>query len=167
MKTIDLLRWALRMTGDGTVALVEDMRDASLTQPTPGKGGNHSLWCVGHQAYLEAGLPRILLGPPRENPLAHWAPMFATGTLPTTDPGAYPPFTEVLRTYRDVRTRTLALLDEIGESGLEQRPAAIPTGFEDAMRTCGQTILLMALHNMVHYGQIADARRAAGKKPLM
>jgi ABC-type oligopeptide transport system ATPase subunit len=33
--------------------------------------------------------------------------------------------------------------------------------------TTGRTLLLIALHQMVHYGQIADARRAAGRKPLM
>ncbi len=165
MNAIDLIRWALKMTGEGTAALVEDMRGAALTQPTS-RGGNHPLWCLGHQAYLEAGIPKILFGAPA-NPLKHWAPIFAPGTQPTTDAGAYPPFDEVLGAYRDVRAGTLRLLEEIGEAGLDRRPRAVPPGFEDAMRTFGHTLLLLTLHNMVHYGQIADARRAAGRKPLL
>jgi hypothetical protein len=35
------------------------------------------------------------------------------------------------------------------------------------MATFGSSLLLIALHQMVHYGQIADSRRVAGRKPLM
>jgi hypothetical protein len=59
------------------------------------------------------------------------------------------------------------MLDQIGEAGLDRAPKNIPPGFEDPMKTIGQTFLLISLHNMVHYGQIADARRAAGLKPRM
>ena len=55
MKAIELIRWAMELTEQGTAALVEDMRDAALTPSTPGgKGGdgNHSLWLLGHLAYI-------------------------------------------------------------------------------------------------------------------
>ena len=39
------------------------------------------------------------------------------------------------------------------------RSRNIPPGFEDAMKTAGHTFLLVTLHQMVHYGQIADARQ--------
>ena len=96
-----------------------------------------------------------------------FGPLFATGTKPKPDASAYPPFDEVLRTYRALRAKNLKLLDEVGENGLDRLPKDIPPGFEDAMKTFGHTFLLITLHNMVHYGQIADARRAAGRKPLM
>ena len=51
--------------------------------------------------------------------------------------------------------------------GLDATPEFIPPGFEDAMKTTGRALLLIALHQMVHYGQLADARRAAGLPPLM
>ena len=35
------------------------------------------------------------------------------------------------------------------------------------MPTAAHTLLLTALHTMVHYGQIADARRVAGLPPLI
>jgi hypothetical protein len=59
------------------------------------------------------------------------------------------------------------MLDEIGEEGLDRVPRQVPAGFENLMKTFGQTLLLLALHNMVHYGQITDVRRVAGLKPLL
>ena len=165
MNAIDLIRWAMQMTDQGTAALVADMGgDAALTQPTS-RGGNHPLWVLGHLAYIEGSVPHVLLGEP--NPVAHWEPLFAPGTQPTPDAGRYPSFDEVLATYRELRARNLKLLDEVGEAGLGRAPRHVPPGFEGAMRTSGQTLLLIALHNMVHYGQVADARRVAGRKPLM
>jgi hypothetical protein len=162
MKSIDMIRWALRMTDESTAKLVEDMRDAPLTQPTS-RGGNHPLWVLGHLAWVEGGVPQILFGEP--NPVEHWAPLFAMGTQPTADATAYPSFDEVLSTFRGLRAKNLKRLDEIDEAGLDQAPKAIPPGFENEMRTFGQTFLVIALHQMTHYGQITDARRAAGRKP--
>lgn len=73
----------------------------------------------------------------------------------------------MLTAYRDLRTRNLKLLDEIGEVGLDRVPPHLPPGFEDAMKTVAHTFVLIAMHQMVHYGQIADARRVAGRKPLI
>lgn len=149
---------------EGTARLVADMRHAPLTQPTS-RGGNHPLWIMGHLAVIEGGIPQILFGEP--NPVEHWKPPFAAGTRPKADASAYPAFDEVLRTYRELRARTLNLLEEVGEAGLARVPKQVPPGFEELMQTFGQTWLLIALHNMVHYGQITDARRVAGLAPRM
>jgi hypothetical protein len=171
LKAIDLIRSALQMTDLGTAALVVDMREAPLTQPVVRNGqptGNHPLWILGHIAFLEGALPGIILGEEGEpNSVGHWAPLFAPGTEPKANASLYPSFDEVLGKCRELRARNLKLLDQIGEAGLDRAPKAIPPGFEDAMRTVGQTFQLIALHQMVHYGQIADARRAAGHKPRM
>jgi hypothetical protein len=168
MKAIDQIRWALQFTEQGTEAILEGMRDHALTRSTPGaKGGdgNHTLWSLGHICVIEAGIPHILLG--EDDPLEHWWPLFGTGTQPSDDASIYPSFDQVLSTYRQARARNLKLLEEIGESGLDRVPKNVPPGFEDMMTTFGQTLLLITLHNMVHYGQIADARRVAGLKPLL
>lgn len=164
MKAIDLIRASLKMTDAFTTRLVADMRDAPLTRPTP-RGGNHPLWTLGHLAVVEGAVPQIVFGEP--NPVERWMPLFGQGTNPTDDAGAYPSFDEVLGTYRDLRAKNLARLDEIGEEGLDRAPAAVPPGFEEEMRTVGQTFLVIALHQMIHHGQIADARRAAGRPPLV
>jgi hypothetical protein len=169
MKAIELVRMALRMTDEGTASLVKDMRERPLTRPVSDNGrsrGNHPLWILGHLAFIEGSLRPILLGEDvARNPVEHWRPLFATGTQPLDDPGRYPTFDEVLATLRALRITTLALLDEIGDDGLDRVPKSPPPGLEDGMRTFGQTMLLIALHQMVHYGQIADARRVAGIAP--
>ena len=165
MKAIDVIRWALQQSDEGTNALIADIRGAAaLTQPTD-RGGNHPLWLMGHLAFVEGAITQILFG--ESNPVAHWQPIFGTGTQPKPDAGAYPPFDEVVRAYRAGRARTLAMLDRVGDAGLDRRPDNVPPGFEDAMKTVGHSLMLITLHQMVHYGQIADARRVAGLKPLM
>jgi DinB superfamily len=162
MKEIDLIRWALRKTDEWTVGAAEDMRDAPLTQPTS-RGGNHPLWILGHLALVEGAVRQLHFGEP--NPVEPWRPLFGQGTRPTTDAAAYPPFDEVLATYRDLRAKNLARLDEIGEAGLDQAPAAVPPGFEGQSLTRGQALLVIALHQTSHLGQLSVARRAAGREP--
>jgi hypothetical protein len=162
MTTMDLIRWAMRKTDEWTVGAAEDMRDAPLVQPTS-LGGNHPLWILGHLTVVEGDVPKFLFGEP--NSAEHWRPMFGQGTQPTTDAGAYPPYDEVLAAYRDLRAKNLERLDQIGESGLDESPATMPPGPNDETLTRGQLLLLIALHQMTHLGQLADARRAAGRRP--
>ena len=168
MKAIDLIRWAMTMTDGATAQLVEDLRSAPLTPSTPGGkagDGNHAVWTLGHLCVIEGGIPQILFGEP--NPVEHWKPLFGSGTQPKSDASAYPSFDELLSKYRELRARNLKLLDEIGEAGLDRAPKQAPPVFKDVMTSFGKTFLLIALHNMVHYGEIADARRVAGFKPLL
>jgi uncharacterized damage-inducible protein DinB len=164
MKAIDLIRWAMNFSEQGTNRIVEDMKKAPLTQPCS-NGGNHPLWNIGHLAYIEGAIRHVVTG--EANPVEKWAPLFATGSQPKTDAAAYPPFEEILRSYRDLRAANKKMLDQLGEAGLDRTPKFVPPGFEEAMKTNGQALLLITLHNMVHYGQITDCRRAAGLKPLM
>jgi uncharacterized damage-inducible protein DinB len=163
MKTIDAIRTALTVSDQAMLQLAEDMRDAPLTSPTP-RGGNHPLWVLGHITFIEANVPHVLFGEP--NPLAHWAPLFAPGTEPTSDASKYPPFDEILRTYRDFRARNLKTLEQLSEADLDRPTKAPPRGLEEVLGTFGRMFLLLALHQMSHRGQIADARRACGRKPI-
>ena len=168
MKSIDLIRWSLQMTQQFTERMAADLRDKPMTRATPGaKGGEggHALWLLGHLTFIEGGLGRIVRGDP--HPLEHWASMFAPGTEPSNDPKQYPPFDEVLNKFRELRTANIKMLDEMGEPALDRAPAWIPPGLEDAMKTIGNTFLLIALHNMQHTGQLADVRRVAGLKRFM
>ena len=116
------------MTDESTARLVEDMRDEPLTRTTS-RGGNHPLWIIGHLAVVEGSIPQILFGEP--NPVEHWGPLFGQGSTPTDDAGAYPSFDEVLATYRDLRAKNLARLEEIGEAGLDRAPRAVPAGIRE------------------------------------
>lgn len=168
MKAIDLLRAALTWSDEGVGRIAADMRDAALITATPGaKGGdgNHTLWQLGHLAFIEGLLHHFIWGLP--NPVEHWAPLFGTGTLSRPEAGIYPSFDEVLATFHSLRRQTIARLDQLGDSGLDGKPLTVPPGFEDVMTSVGHACLLLSIHSMVHYGQVADARRVAGRKPLM
>lgn len=163
MKAIDLIRHTLALCDKATLTLIDDMRDAPLTQPTA-RGGNHPLWVLGHLTWVEGNVPTTLFG--EKNPVEHWGPLFAFGTEPQADASVYPSFDEVLQTYRRLRERNLKVLDEIGESGLDRPTKSPPKGLEEALGTFGKTFLTIAIHQMSHRGQVADARRAIGRKPL-
>jgi uncharacterized damage-inducible protein DinB len=160
MNTVDTLRAALSF-GDGDLRFIEPMRDAPLTRPMP--GGNHALWILGHLTIAEGRMHQIILGEP--NPVTHWKPLFDWGTQPSDDPDLYPPFDEVLETYKRLLTKTLSLLDEMDEDGLDQPVQQPPPGLEDAFATVGQTLLVIAMHQAFHSGQASVARRAGGHEP--
>jgi uncharacterized damage-inducible protein DinB len=163
MKSIDLIKGALGMGDRAMMMLLDDLRDALMTSPTP-RGGNHPLWILGHIAVIEANIPHVILGEP--NPLERWMPLFKAGSEPTSDPKAYPSFDELLKAYQDARARNLKLLEEIGEAGLDRPTKSVPKGLEQVLATVGQTFMTIAMHQMNHRGQLADARRALGRKPI-
>ena len=85
MKRMELIRWAMQMTDQATDRIVSDVRDNALLQPMPGKGngGNHAMWIIGHLAYIEGDIPKIILG--ESNPVERWQPLFGIGSQPRTD----------------------------------------------------------------------------------
>jgi len=163
MKSIDLLKTALGVSENASLQLIEDMKNAPLTAPTPA-GGNHPHWVLGHITFIEGGLPKILFGEP--NPVQHLAPLFAAGTQPDPQGRGYPPYEELIRTFRDLRARNIKTLEQLGEAGLDKPTVSPPPGLEDLLKTAGDTFLVISMHHMTHRGQVADARRAIGRTPM-
>lgn len=164
MQAIEVIRSALQFTDGFAQQFFEDMRDAPLTQPTP-RGGNHPLWVMGHLACSEGGITGMIRGD--ANPLAHWMQRFGPGSEPTADSEAYPPFDEVFDAYRAARSRTLSLLESVGDAGLDAAPQTAPPQMREMFQTNADVFMLIPIHQEFHMGQVADARRALGRKPLM
>lgn len=159
MQSIDLLRDNLRKSRDRVLARVEDMREHCTVFPTP-NGGCHTLWVLGHLAYIELLVVRtFMLG--EANPLAEWEELF-DGADTSGAIGQYPPFDEVLARCREVRGSTLALLDSLSEADLDKASARVPAGFEATFGTYRLCLQYVADHWYMHRGQLADARRAVG-----
>jgi uncharacterized damage-inducible protein DinB len=161
MHAIDAIRAALSF-GDMGIRYIEDMRDAPLTRMS--SQGNHPLWVLGHLAVVEGRLRQVVLG--EANPLERWKPLFDWGSKPSTNAADYPPFDEVLAAYRELRAKNLALLEEVGEAGLDRPTKAPPAGLESRFSTIGQAFLTIALHQTMHTGQASAMRRAAGRDPF-
>lgn len=164
MKAIDLIRRAMETSAQFTPRFFEDMRDEPLTQPTP-HGGNHTLWVMGHLACSEGALCAMIDGSPC--PYEQWWPLFGRGTEPTTDADQYPSFDEVFAAYREVRAATLQRLADMDDADLDRTPKAVPPELAEHFPTIADILLLLPTHENFHIGQVADARRAAGRSPLL
>jgi hypothetical protein len=103
MKALDAIRIALKFSDMGMKHLSE-MKDAPLLRPGPW-GGNHAMWIAGHLAVVEGRLQQMLHG--TTNPVHQWKPLFDWGSEPVDDPAAYPPFEDVLQTFRQLREQTM------------------------------------------------------------
>src|SRR5574341_387022 len=103
MQSIDLLHDNLRKSRDRVLARVEDMREHCMVFPTR-NGGCHTLWVLGHLAYIETLVVRtFMLG--EANPLAAWEPVF-DGQDVSGDARQFPPFDQVLAHCRAARDTT-------------------------------------------------------------
>jgi hypothetical protein len=163
MQSIELIRDNLTKSRDRVLARVEDMRDHCLVFPTA-NGGCHTLWVLGHLAYIEAlVIRRFMLG--GENPLATWENPF-DGADVSGDMRVYPPFDRVLATCRETRASTIALVNSLAEDDLGRPSANAPTGFDDVFGTYRRCLQYAADHWYMHRGHLADARRAAGRERM-
>ena len=99
MKAMQAIQIALKFS-DGGMKLLEEMKADPLVRPGPW-GGNHAMWIAGHLAVIEGRLHKMLHGTP--NPVEHWKPLFDWGSQPRDDPSTYPPYDQVLQTFRHLR----------------------------------------------------------------
>ena len=159
MQSIDLIRDNLRRSEQIVLARIEDMREHCAVFPTP-RGGCHTLWVLGHLAYIEALVVRdFMLG--EHNPLAHWEDLF-DGADVSGDIDRYPSFDRVLGECRGIRASTTSLIDSLTEDDLNRESARVPEGVENLFGTYRSCLQYAADHWFMHRGQLADARRAAG-----
>jgi hypothetical protein len=110
-------------------------------------------------------VPKMLFG--EKNQVEDWTPIFGIGTTVVPDANKYPPFGEVRAKYDKLWQANMKLFDSFADADLDKPTKWQPPGLEQALATYGQTFLTLSLHKMSHRGQVADARRAAGRKPLI
>lgn len=109
-------------------------------------------------------IQEIMLG--RPNPLAHWKEIFSFGTEPSAEANRYPDFDCAKKAFQNIRAETMSILEGLSDADLDQPSKNCPPEFKEVFGTYGQCFLAMMLHPMMHRGQVADARRSRGLKPL-
>jgi uncharacterized damage-inducible protein DinB len=163
MHTKDAIKFALTGSNRAVLSVIDEMSGAATTFPTP-NGGCHPLWVLGHLTLVEGMIPAVFFG--EKNPAAAWQQYFGESSEPVADVGAYPPFAEVRERYLQLREQNLNLLESLSEADLDKPTKAPPRGREQEFATYGQSFLVLALHQMMHRGNLTDARRAAGLAAL-
>jgi hypothetical protein len=159
VQSIELIRDNLRSSARRVLDRVEEMRDHALVFPTP-HGGCHTLWVLGHLAYIEAQVTDHFIHG-GVNALAQWETPF-DGADVSGEPSRYPPFDEVLGTCRQRRALTIELAESLSEADLDNASTVVPRGFADTFGTLRQCLQYLSDHWYMHRGHLADARRAAG-----
>lgn len=163
MNAVEFIRHNLNTSMMIIEPLLDDLRDQPLATPNGG-GGNHALWTAGHLAFSEGVFLSMISGKP--NPLERWKDLFNGGSTPKDDASAYPAYDEVLREFASARQRTLEYLDTLTDADLDA-PVECPEQWRDVFGTRGKVFTVMTLHPMHHRGQVADIRRALGRKPIV
>lgn len=163
MNSIAYVKQSLEQSTNWFRLFANDMKNAPTARPTPG-GGNHPLWITGHVIHTEAYLVATMIRGAK-NPVEAWSSLFGQGTTPDPDPSRYPSFDELMATLEKVRAETLAYLDTITEDDLD-KPSHAPQEYARMFGTIGLCLSMLTHHYVFHTGQIADARRAAGRPPL-
>jgi hypothetical protein len=163
MKAVEFIRAGLETSAGSAIELIDNMKDSLLTFPTP-KGGNHPMWVLGHLAWSEGEVLSIMIG--RDNPLAKWKPIFGYGSEPSAKASDYPSYDEVKKSYQNIHAETLNVLSAQTDADLDKASERCPPQAKSFLGTYGQCWLLMLSNSLQHLGQVADARRAAGRKPL-
>lgn len=164
MTAKDAIRFSIEQSRGWLTMLLADMKAEPLTCPTP-RGGNHPLWILGHLAHSEAGMvAEFIQGEP--NPLAKWDALFGMGSQPAGDAKAYPSWEELTSAYDHTRGRTLKLLDSLTDADLDKSTRA-PEHLQALFGTVGRVLCMLGQHASFHAGQVADARRSVGRKPVL
>jgi uncharacterized damage-inducible protein DinB len=161
VQSVDLIRDNLKKSRDRVLARVEEMREHCVVFPTR-NGGCHTLWVLGHLAYIETLVIRVfMLGD--NNPLAHWEDVFDRADAHVNpEISRFPPFDEVLAVCRESRESTLRLAAALTEEDLDKPSAKVPRGYDDTFGSYRLCLQYVADHWYMHRGHLADARRAAG-----
>lgn len=164
MRAKDALRIALQMTKGFTTALAANMADKPLLRSNP-ETGNHAYWSLGHLVFAEGSLlDEYLCG--RPNRYAEWVPLFGIGSKPVDEINDGPSYEELLTEFETIRAALLEHFESLSEDDLDQ-PCYEPQGAGPNFKTNLECLTAVSIHMMFHAGQIAEARRADGRGPVM
>lgn len=127
-------------------------------QLAPGKAT--PLWIVGHLANtLDRTLIGWILGEPRhltEEASRPFAPGYAGGIAPSTDPTLYPPYDVLLERYERLAAYVTPRVGELTAEQLAAPPVGdVPESRRSIFPTTAIALQRLAAHDAYHRGQLA------------
>jgi len=163
MKATEFVAGALTGGKAWMAGLLADLEDGDLVAVPTTKGGNHPLWVIGHLTASEASIVSGMIKGEQPDVPDGWGPLFGMGSQPVADASKYPSKAELLEAFEKVRAETLELLARLADTDLDKPSANSPN--PELFGTVGRCLATLVNHQTFHVGQIADARRALGRKP--
>lgn len=141
---------------------LEDLSDSDLLlRTTP--NANHVAWQIGHLIVSEANIPRQIPSAKLTELPAGFAPRYTKATANNDSPADFDKKADLMALYDRVRINTFATLDSLSEADLDVKT----TGpMARLMPNYGALFNLLALHAMMHAGQVTSLRRLLGKPVL-
>jgi len=154
MTAVQLIRQALESGRWMLTAMLDGLDGRALVFRPAGGRGNHALWLLGHVAVSESHIAawagaKIKAAPPGD------PAKVAMGSTPVADPSAYPSKQELLDYAAAVRAAALKYLDKVKAADLDRPAVKAP----DFIKTRGDAWRLMAVHEMMHVGQLTVVRK--------
>jgi len=136
--------------------MLKDVPAEKLAAQLPG-ASNHFLWTLGHlastYAFFCAAIGAKAHGLPES-----YGKLFAFGSSPTADAGAYPALGELLENVEKGFAAFVGHAEKLGEEELGEKALA----GEGFLTTKMDGILSLAWHDGWHAGQLAALRRGLG-----
>lgn len=143
-------------------AYLGDLNDADLlVRPVPGI--NHIAWQLGHliaaeHDMLEAVRPHSMPELP-----AGFREKHSKKTAASDDPKAFCTKAQYLEQFKKQRAGTLALLEKMSDSDLDQQA---PEQLRSFLKTVADVFTMQSTHWLMHAGQWAVVRRKLDRPPL-
>jgi uncharacterized damage-inducible protein DinB len=158
---LDMGLMALEQSRTYLLKCLEDISDTDLLHRAGGTG-NHALWVMGHIAWSEDFFLQQIAKEPGVVP-EDWNEKFGMGSTPTENPDDYPARFELEEMLEKTRA---ALVEWCKKQTDEQLATALPDEWKGFARNYGMLMTSLAWHEGIHTGQVLEARRSAGIKPM-
>ena len=157
-RAIELFKWVHEMTGKLCAGFSDHQM---LSQPSA--TDNHLVWQLGHMATTYGWFASMLDG----KPAAIGEPydkLFAFGSKPTGDAGAYPAHAEVRRVHDEQYDRLLRAAGRLNDADALGPTTSDSGGF---LKNKLDVLHKSIWHEGWHQGQISSIRRALGLPGVM
>lgn len=156
------IRTALQATQHVFSMYLTDLADADLLI-RPVAGANHSAWQIGHLIASEQQLLGALPGAAFPALPAGFADKHGAAAATEDGPAGFRSKAEYLELFNKTREATVALVDKLSDSELDQANTGPLAQFAP---TIGALLLLVSNHTLMHGGQLTVVRRKLGKPIL-
>ncbi len=146
------------ITTTATVAAADKIpEDRRMAQAQDGKA--HPTWQLGHMAVVTGNVAiGMCMATGSSLPAEygrHFAPEALGGKPIESNADAYPPWDEVLATYKTIAKEAAAAIRDLDDSELTgPLKGNVPEPLKERFKVLGTTLTAMAIHNGYHTGQM-------------